>query len=180
MDFARYQRRQARVLKKYISACRKGNQERALVLLDRGYPIDGAIQIAAKHGLTIVVERLLNSGIAVDDTANDTMKTPLIYAIINGHMDVIELLIERGAYINFVVKGGAAIHMACRCLRIDVINRLISLNCKLDFIDVPNCRSVFYDLMMNRKGVALFAPTMEIEKVYFILKSNRCPLIRDW
>ncbi|XP_067653301.1 ankyrin repeat domain-containing protein 50-like [Haliotis asinina] len=56
-------------------------------------------------------------------------KTPLMLAAENGHNDVVEFLVEKGADLSLKVKtGDNVLHLACYGGQLDVVKYLLSLN----------------------------------------------------
>jgi hypothetical protein len=62
----------------------------------------GVLGVAAAHGKNPVVQQLLHLGAEVVPSRRD-MCSPLIPAVIRGHQDGVELLLQRGADVNAVV-----------------------------------------------------------------------------
>ncbi|KAL8684803.1 MAG: hypothetical protein Q9218_008129, partial [Villophora microphyllina] len=87
-----------------------------------------ALLRAIDYGYTDVVERMLDYT-EVDISTIDTLDRTLLHgAAVNGHADIIRLLIDRGldkdAQDN---QGRTPLHEACRCGKADVVNLLLTL-----------------------------------------------------
>lgn len=92
------------------AACYYGVQALALALLEAGAAYDTKgreglpLHVAAGRGWTDVVERILDSGAAIE-LVDDEGATPLMHAAQKGELETIELLRNRGA--NVLVKNFA-------------------------------------------------------------------------
>lgn len=77
-----------------------------LACFDAAGAMDGSDLIAAvKRGDRIVVEQLLDSGVA-PDYADQHNNTALIFAARDGFTDIAELLVERGATVDWIDGEG--------------------------------------------------------------------------
>jgi hypothetical protein len=96
---------------------------------------DNAIVIAAEHGHTVFVRRLLDAG--ADLRARDKYGSPLLSAAAGaGHRDVVALLLERCSHAGFVntidkVKE-TALHAAARRGHAEVVELLLSKRAKVN------------------------------------------------
>jgi len=86
----------------------------------------GSIHTAARRGDVKAVERRLALGISPNSRHPLTVETPLIEAASAGHLDVVKLLVERGADVN--LKGEAwytPLHCAAYYGHLDVAKFLL-------------------------------------------------------
>lgn len=97
----------------WLGAARGGNSLRVSTLLDqnpslleeRGLDGSTALSLAAKYGMTEVVEFLLSKGANV--SSKDEMgRTPLILAVEFGHAEIAGVLIAKGADVNAKSDSG--------------------------------------------------------------------------
>jgi ankyrin repeat protein len=65
-----------------------------------------ALLIAARDGQSNAVSALLNAGDDINQTSDTDHATPLILALINGHYDLAQLLLERGADAKLATSDG--------------------------------------------------------------------------
>jgi ankyrin repeat protein len=81
---------------------------------------------ACEKGEIAAVRKLLDEGVDVNwkDTLGDTA---LIYASANGHVEIIKLLLDRGAFIDFIRNGvgGTALMNACFNGQVDCVRLLL-------------------------------------------------------
>ncbi|TAN43855.1 MAG: peptidase C14 [Nitrospirae bacterium] len=79
---------------------------------------------AARSGDIQQVKALLDSGAQIDEQGGDPSRTPLAWAITYGHFDIVKLLIERGAAVNY--RGvGSPLSWAIEVGDINLVNFLI-------------------------------------------------------
>ena len=94
-----------------------------------------ALHDAAKRGDINTLTQLLNSG-KYDVNAKETARyseTPLHFAIQNGHIDIVKLLIDRGADVNAVTGYGATpLWLAAVRGKPDIAKLLISKGADID------------------------------------------------
>ncbi|KAL7815164.1 hypothetical protein V8C26DRAFT_429541 [Trichoderma gracile] len=95
-------------------ACRKGDAEMVTALLNSGARVNvrnvfgfTPLHHAAQVGTTFVVDALLAAGAAVDARLERTRDTPLLLAVASDQVDVVKLLIARGA--NTRLKNGSGL-----------------------------------------------------------------------
>ncbi|KAL6872219.1 hypothetical protein HDV57DRAFT_505984 [Trichoderma longibrachiatum] len=96
------------------NACRKGDAEMVTALLNLGAMVNvrnvfgfTPLHHAAQVGATAVVEALLAAGAAIDARLHRTGDTPLLLAVVADQVDVVKLLIAKGA--NIRLKNGAGL-----------------------------------------------------------------------
>jgi len=106
------------------------------------------IHKAAYFGHAKNVEKLLDSKVAADTYETETGMTPLILACSNGHVNVAQVLVEKGnANVNLAGHGGlTALHHACKNDHVDVVRYLLSDGVNADVSiddDVGNTAATF-------------------------------------
>ena len=91
------------------------------------------LQQAAQNGNKDVVINLLSTGMLNIDCGiwNRWSQSPLFFAVYNGHKDMVQLLLDKGADINTVnIFGRTPLHHAAEYGKIDAAGLLISLGAK--------------------------------------------------
>jgi ankyrin repeat protein len=85
------------------------------------------LHTASRCGRTAVVRLLLDHKAKLDATVKDTGATALQLAAVNGHVDVAELLIHRGAKVDAAnLGGGTPLQLAVDHQRLKVVDLLLS------------------------------------------------------
>jgi ankyrin repeat protein len=114
-------------------ACQKGYLQVFLALLnnekDKVINFDApggynCIHLAAKCNALEIVKILLNRGIEVD-LASKKKETPLLFAINNNHINMVKLLVESGADVNYVSNGSPLLTYACSQGKTQIASYLI-------------------------------------------------------
>lgn len=107
-------------------------------LMERGADADEvqrapALYNAAFSGFTGVIRELLDFGASIDLTDVDLF-TPLFAASQNGHLDAVNLLLERGAdpSISTNESGFSPLHISCMCNHIEVAKVLLDAGTDID------------------------------------------------
>ena len=91
-----------------------------LSLLAPAAVLSAPIHDAAKSGDLSMIKRLLNRGVDIDLRDAETGGTPLFYAVLTGHNDVVEYLLLKGANITVVtVKGSTILETAAVAGNVD-------------------------------------------------------------
>lgn len=119
-----------------LAAVDKAKAEIAAMLLDKGADINArdmrgqqsVLHLAAMNGLVEVVKVLVANGAEVNST-NKIGQTPLIYAVIEEHPEVIIALLEAGANVNQgndVHWGWRPLHWAALTDNIDILEALLT------------------------------------------------------
>lgn len=89
---------------------------------------------AAINNKTKIVEYLLNKGANVDAIGGDLKSTPLQWAVRQGHLSVVVLLIKRGADSNILdFEGCNALHLAAQFGHTALVAYLVAKGMDIDF-----------------------------------------------
>uniref|UniRef100_A0AAY4E8H8 Euchromatic histone-lysine N-methyltransferase 2 n=1 Tax=Denticeps clupeoides TaxID=299321 RepID=A0AAY4E8H8_9TELE len=113
-------------------AAKQGEVQRVLIMLmegiDPAYQADSqsrrsALHAAAQKGLLEVCYLLVQAGAKVD-AQDKTLRTPLLEAIVNNHIDVVKFLIQSGACV-YHEDGSTGLHHAAKLGNLDVVNLLL-------------------------------------------------------
>lgn len=80
-----------------------------LCLLGPATILSAPIHNAAKRGDLALVQRLLNRGADIDQRDDERSGTPLFYAVLTGHHDVVDYLLLKGANVHAVTAKGVTI-----------------------------------------------------------------------
>lgn len=83
-----------------------------------------ALEAAAASGQLIVVERILQKGGEAHSVRNAGMRSPLISAVEQGHMDIVGQMLRHRGYISTVDERGPALEVANRNGRKEMVARL--------------------------------------------------------
>ncbi|XP_067653322.1 protein fem-1 homolog B-like [Haliotis asinina] len=103
------------------------------------------LQAACLGGNVNLVKYVLSQNTRDIDTRMSCWKTPLMLAAENGHKNVVELLVDKGADVSLKDEtGGNVLHIACYGGHLDVVKYLLSLN----------------SIKINRKGWKKMTPIM--------------------
>ena len=104
------------------------NREAVEVLLKNGAFIDqqgfhyeSALIIACKKGFTEIAGMLLASGAEVNPVHDNSMGSPLRIAVENEHIELVKLLLEKGA-----IFGRSSLNIANRMGKTDVVEALLA------------------------------------------------------
>lgn len=119
----------------YKAKLDKAKAEVAKLLISKGANIDAKepkgnqmpLHLAAMNGLPVVSEVLIKAGASIN-AINKIGQTPLIYAIIEEHVPVIDLLISSGADVNYgnnLHSDWAAIHWAALTDNVKVVEAVL-------------------------------------------------------
>lgn len=103
-------------------AAEKGLYEIVEAFIERQFPTNGAIHLAAKNGYANIVDLLIRSGVDVNEP-DDRRQSALMYATSEGWVDVVDVLLYYGAKIQYDFRSALA--LACENGRTDVINILL-------------------------------------------------------
>uniref|UniRef100_A0A673LSP1 Histone-lysine N-methyltransferase EHMT2-like n=1 Tax=Sinocyclocheilus rhinocerous TaxID=307959 RepID=A0A673LSP1_9TELE len=114
-------------------AAKQGEAQRVLLMLmegiDPSYQSDSqnrrcALHAAAQRGLLEVCYLLIQAGAKVD-AQDKTLRTPLLEAIVNNHVEVVKYLIQTGACI-YHADGSTGLHHAAKLGNLEVVMLLLS------------------------------------------------------
>uniref|UniRef100_A0A674N186 Euchromatic histone-lysine N-methyltransferase 2 n=1 Tax=Takifugu rubripes TaxID=31033 RepID=A0A674N186_TAKRU len=115
-------------------AAKQGETQRVLLMLmesiDPSYQPDAqnkrcALHAAAQRGLLDICYMLVQAGANVDAQDKD-LRTPLVEAIINNHIEVARYLIQSGACVYHVVEDGyTGLHHAAKLGNLEIVNMLL-------------------------------------------------------
>ena len=108
-------------------------------LWSKNYAEELPIHLAAREGQNEAIVYILdNSSISVDVEMLDGW-TPFHYAVNNGYLSTVELLVSRGANINAVDKfKRSALHWAVRYNFTEIVEFLLQSNINYDLIDAED------------------------------------------
>uniref|UniRef100_A0A671WLN6 Euchromatic histone-lysine N-methyltransferase 2 n=1 Tax=Sparus aurata TaxID=8175 RepID=A0A671WLN6_SPAAU len=113
-------------------AAKQGEVQRVLLMLMEGidptYQPDSqnrrsALHAAAQRGLLEICYMLIQAGAKVDAQDKD-MRTPLLEAIINNHIEVAHYLIQNGACV-YHIDGYTGLHHAAKLGNLEILNMLL-------------------------------------------------------
>uniref|UniRef100_A0A673G9W5 Histone-lysine N-methyltransferase EHMT2-like n=1 Tax=Sinocyclocheilus rhinocerous TaxID=307959 RepID=A0A673G9W5_9TELE len=114
-------------------AAKQGEAQRVLLMLmegiDPSYQSDSqnrrcALHAAAQRGLLEVCYLLIQAGAKVD-AQDKTLRTPLLEAIVNNHVEVVKYLIQSGACV-YHADGSTGLHHAAKLGNLEVLMLLLS------------------------------------------------------
>nr|XP_055075624.1 histone-lysine N-methyltransferase EHMT2 isoform X2 [Misgurnus anguillicaudatus] len=115
-------------------AAKQGEAQRVLLMLmegiDPSYQSDSqnrrcALHAAAQRGLLEICYLLVQAGAKVD-APDKTLRTPLLEAIVNNHVEVVKYLIQNGACVYHAEDGSTGLHHAAKMGTFEVVNLLLS------------------------------------------------------
>ncbi|XP_055838337.1 ankyrin-3-like [Episyrphus balteatus] len=118
---------------------------------------------AVEMRLCNITEKLLQFGAYVDSKANLYHKkeyTPLHCATENGDLEIVKVLLKKGANVNFKTADGlTSLHLACKTGNVEIIDLLLSSNADINarehnkltplYIAVENSRREAAKLLMD-------------------------------
>lgn len=110
----------------FSTACEKGYMNIVQYLVNCGldpkriimniYPYYTPLQIACRSGQYDVVKALVETyKVNVDRVESPDNFSPIIHAAINGHLEILRLLIKNGASLKTNCKGLTLLHYVCKC-----------------------------------------------------------------
>ena len=86
--------------------------------------------------------------------------TPLMFAAVNGHFEIVEELMKHGAEINFSdPKYGSAIHLVLSEGHVHIVRTLLKNGCNTKFrakltcddVDLPDCTA--FEMALDEKSI---------------------------
>jgi ankyrin repeat protein len=116
-----------------VAAVEMSNKEIVILLLSRGanpsksFSEDVPLISAVGHNNIALVELLLSEGAFVDPTCCGSSRTPLILASYYGRLEIVKMLVNAGADVNYLAEGEGALFCAASQGHIDVYEYLLSL-----------------------------------------------------
>uniref|UniRef100_A0A4W5NNZ0 Euchromatic histone-lysine N-methyltransferase 2 n=1 Tax=Hucho hucho TaxID=62062 RepID=A0A4W5NNZ0_9TELE len=115
-------------------AAKQGEVQRVLLMLmegiDPAYQAESqnrrcALHVAAQRGLLEVCYMLVQAGAKLD-VQDKSMRTPLLEAIVNNHVEVTRYLVQSGACVYHTVKDGyTGLHHAAKLGSLDIVTLLL-------------------------------------------------------
>jgi ankyrin repeat protein len=119
----------------------------------------GTMRNAIAGGSTEIVNLLLAKNIPVSHDANIYGWTPLHYAAANGHLAMVELLVEKGADINKRTPSGKSpYNLADESGNKDMTQKIIKLGGNTDPQQFPELKGAYLGQTPPDSGSKLFAP----------------------
>ena len=120
---------------KVIQCLDEGPKRERKKVLDQ-VEVNGATPLtrAAHHGHNRIVAALLDRGAKIDEP-NTLRSSPLIVACDNNKCETVELLLARGANINFSSRFYTPLLAACRQGHVDVVRLLLEKGAKINRAD---------------------------------------------
>ena len=136
-------------------AAEKGDIERVRQLINAGADINAAMGVSVRSPFGIEqIRQIINVGVDVDDTSGIFIKTPLSIAVRNSNIDLILLLLNRGADVNVVDNFGATqLAYSAMFNNPRVVNVLISHGADVDAADNIGCAPLHMAVLFGRKNI---------------------------
>jgi ankyrin repeat protein len=138
-------------------ACEQGHKDIAHLLLQRGADVNACnqvncskflypIQIAAARGNVEITQLLLEHGAALHDqkssktTGSPTSRTPPLHLAFDGdHMEIVELLLQKGSFIDVNdINGETILLKAARTRRVESVRKLLKLGASASCVNKSN------------------------------------------
>lgn len=79
--------------------------------------------------------------------------TPLMAASVMGYLEIAELLIDKGAEVNYQVRGFNALTLACRMNYTDIAKLLLENNSKVNIVSFEGHTPLYFSLEYDNKEV---------------------------
>ncbi|XP_065583414.1 ankyrin-1-like [Artemia franciscana] len=133
-----------------LIAIRNNNLELVILLLDRGAnPNCGeCLHLFVQKGRADLCKLSIKSGAELDAT-NAHGKTPLVIAIKANNLNLVKILLDRGADPNC----GECLHLAIKIGRVDIVPFLVLCGAKLDAMNAKMHFCIFcFDIAIRNKG----------------------------
>uniref|UniRef100_A0A674AWV1 Euchromatic histone-lysine N-methyltransferase 2 n=1 Tax=Salmo trutta TaxID=8032 RepID=A0A674AWV1_SALTR len=114
-------------------AAKQGEVQRVLLMLmegiDPAYQAESqnrrcALHVAAQRGLLEVCYMLVQAGAKLD-VQDKSMRTPLLEAIVNNHVEVTRYLVQSGACVYHTEDGYTGLHHAAKLGSLDIVTLLL-------------------------------------------------------
>ena len=121
-----------------------------------GKPEEDKLRNAAENGDIVTVRSLLNQG--VDVNSNAYGRTALLWAAQNKHMDIVRLLIEKGANVNTKDKNtGTPLIYEVINGQLDMVKLLLDKGADLNMVSGPvDATALIYAVFQNNKDAVQF------------------------
>lgn len=95
--------------------------------------------LAEQHGRADMVKMIVQAGLCKVDARDDRGATPLICASLDGHTEMVLLLLELGADVNATqVRGVTALMSGCMTGHVDIVRILLQHGAKKDATDMSD------------------------------------------
>ena len=99
------------------------------------------------------VEECLYAGVPVDIIADEDGRTALMWAAINNRLDVVRVLLGKGADVNKRDRAGMTpLHWAARWNSSDTIAVLLEYGASTNFMDDQGNRPIDYAQLLNNEA----------------------------
>jgi uncharacterized protein len=125
-----------------LSAIKRGNKEVLDALIRHGAQVvnhgdwmNDPMACACREGQTFIVQRLLQDERIDINNVPQYNTPPLMAASSNGHVDIVELLLEKGAKVDYGTGEGTALKVACLGGHVDVVDRLLAAGADVNIAD---------------------------------------------
>lgn len=125
-----------------LSAIKRGNKEVLDALIRHGAQVviqgdwmKDPMTCACREGQTFIVQRLLQDERIDINNVPQYFTPPLMVASSQGHVDIVELLLERGAHVDYGTGEGTALKVACLEGHVDVVDRLLAAGADVNISD---------------------------------------------
>ena len=160
-----------------LFACISGYQPIVKYLIEHGADttlkddnLNSAIHFAAINGYLLIVKYLIERQYFSVNTKGYLNRTPIHYACMKNHYDIVNYLLSKGADVNAKDdENNTVLHYSAFWSKINIVKLLISkgatLNCKNVFNKLP------YDLV-NKSSFALLEDYKKIRRVLKIEKKK--------
>lgn len=113
-----------------------------------------SLHVASENGFKEIVLMLLENGAVVDCQAGSTKDTALILACHNGHIDVADILLSKGADVNWQnCYGNAPLHESAKLGDCALCNLLISEGAVLDIVNNKGSTPLHFFCYSDTKNI---------------------------
>lgn len=100
---------------------------------------------AAINNQTTIVDYYLNKGADIDAIGGDLKSTPLQWAVRQGHLSMVVLLLKRGANYNILdIEGCNALHLAAQFGHTPIVAYLVAKGMDIDFPDANGMTALMW------------------------------------
>lgn len=124
------------------------------------------LALAAGAGQAAILRALLRAGVPTTGIGGGTA---LLSATINGHRDVVRLLLAHGVDPDFAdISHQTALHIAARGNRADIVESLLNAGCRLDLQDAHGWTPLFEAVSQGHGEIAVM-----------LLEAGSDPNLRD-